>query len=140
MPEFNYTAVTADGRIVKGQREAESAVRLNDLLAQDGLELVNSEAREKLRGRSYASLTLKSAELANLIFQIGIQLRAGVPVLEALRTREGEETSGAQSKIRDRLGELVEQGTPLSKALESSLVTFAMWCKWLSRVAHWLKT
>jgi type IV pilus assembly protein PilC len=118
MPEFNYTAVTADGRIVKGQREAESAVRLNDLLGKDGLELVNSETREKLRGRRYASLKLKPTELANLIFQIGIQLRAGVPVLEALRTREGEETSGAQSKVRDRLGELVEQGTPLSKALE----------------------
>ena len=118
MPEYNYTAVTADGRIVKGQREAESALRLQDLIAQDGLELVNSEVREKLRGRRYSSIKLKSAELANLIFQIGIQLRAGVPVLDALRTREGEEASGAQSTVRDRLGELVEQGTPLSKALE----------------------
>ena len=118
MPEYNYTAVTADGRIVKGQREAESAVRLQDLIVQDGLELVNSEVREKLRGRRYSSIKLKSAELANLIFQIGIQLRAGVPVLDALRTREGEEASGAQSTVRDRLGELVEQGTPLSKALE----------------------
>ena len=87
MPEYNYTAVTADGRIVKCQREAESAVRLQDLIAQDGLELVNSEVREKLRGRRYSSIKLKSAELANLIFQIGIQLRAGVPVLDALRTR-----------------------------------------------------
>lgn len=118
MPEFNYTAVTTDGRIVKGQREAESAVRLSDLLTQDGLELVSSDLRDKLRGRRYSRLKLKSAELANLIFQIGIQLRAGVPVLEALRTREGEQASGVQSKIRDRLGELVEQGTPLSKSLE----------------------
>ena len=104
MPEFNYTAVTTDGRIVKGQREAESAVRLSDLLTQEGLELVSSGLRDKLRGRRYSRIKLKSAELANLIFQIGIQLRAGVPVLEALRTREGEKASVAQSKIRGRLG------------------------------------
>lgn len=136
MPEFNYTAVSTAGRIVEGRRDAESAGRLNALLAQDGLELVNSELCDKLRTRRYSRIKLKSADLANLIFQIGIQLRAGVPVLEALRTREGEEASGAQSTVRDRLGEMVEQGTPLSKALEQFPRVFPSYIRNVVQVAE----
>jgi type II secretory pathway component PulF len=42
MPEFNYTAVTGNGRVLEGHREAENVKRLTALLAQEGLELVNA--------------------------------------------------------------------------------------------------
>lgn len=118
MPEYNYTAVTADGRLVEGRREADTAKRLADLLAQSGQELIIAKQSDKSDSNRLSRLKMKPQELANLIFQVGIQLRAGVPIVEALRAREDEETSRVQAVVRQHLSEQVEQGTPLSKGLE----------------------
>jgi type II secretory pathway component PulF len=136
MPEFNYTAVTSNGRLVEGHREAENANRLRGLLAQEGLELVNSELRDKSAAKRHSRLKMKTAELANLIFQIGIQLRAGVPIVESLKSREGEEASGAQTIVRQRLSEIVEQGTPLSQGLEEFPRVFPGYIRNIVQVAE----
>ena len=136
MPEFNYKAVTVNGRLSEGRREAENVKRLTVLLAQDGLELVDSELRDKSAAKRYSRLKMKTAELANLIFQIGIQLRAGVPIVEALKSREGEDTSGAQTIVRQRLSELVEQGTPLSQGLKEFPRVFPGYIRNIVQVAE----
>ena len=136
MPEFNYTAVTSDGRLLQGHREAENVKRLTGLLAQEGLELVNSELRDSGAAKRHSRLKMKTAELANLIFQIGIQLRAGVPIVEALRAREGEDASGAQTTVRQRLSEMVEQGTPLSQGLEQFPRVFPGYIRNIVQVAE----
>ena len=43
MPNFNYTAVSLEGILTKGKREADSVKRLADLLASEGLELVQAD-------------------------------------------------------------------------------------------------
>ncbi|MFT5623180.1 MAG: type II secretory pathway component PulF [Bacteroidia bacterium] len=136
MPEFNYTAVTSDGHLLEGHREAENVKRLTGLLAQEGLELVNSELRDSGAAKRHSRLKMKTAELANLIFQIGIQLRAGVPIVEALRAREGEDSSGAQTTVRQRLSEMVEQGTPLSHGLEQFPLVFPGYIRNIVQVAE----
>ena len=136
MPEFNYKAVTVNGRLLEGHREAENVKRLAVLLAQDGLELVDSELRDKSAAKRYSRLKMKTAELANLIFQIGIQLRAGVPIVEALKSREGEDASGAQTIVRQRLSEVVEQGTPLSQGLEEFPRVFPGYIRNIVQVAE----
>lgn len=136
MPEFNYKAVTVNGRLLEGRRDAENVKRLTALLEQDGLELVNSELRDKSAAKRHLRLKMKTAELANLIFQIGIQLRAGVPIVEALKSREGEDASGAQTIVRQRLSEVVEQGTPLSRGLEEFPRVFPGYIRNIVQVAE----
>ena len=136
MPEFNYKAVTVNGRLLEGHREAENVKRLTVLLAQDGLELIDSELRDKSAAKRHYRLKMKTAELANLIFQIGIQLRAGVPIVEALKSREGEDASGAQTIVRQRLSEVVEQGTPLSQGLEEFPRVFPGYIRNIVQVAE----
>ena len=136
MPEFKYKAVTVNGRLLEGHREAENIKRLTVLLAQDGLELVDSELRDKSAAKRHSRLKMKTAELANLIFQIGIQLRAGVPIVEALKSREGEDASGAQTIVRQRLSEVVEQGTPLSQGLEEFPRVFPGYIRNIVQVAE----
>ena len=136
MPEFNYKAVTVNGRLLEGHREAENVKRLTVLLAQDGLELVDSQLRDKSAAKRHSRLKMKTAELANLIFQIGIQLRAGVPIVEALKSREGEDASGAQTIVRQRLSEVVEQGTPLSQGLEEFPRVFPGYIRNIVQVAE----
>ena len=136
MPEFNYKAVTVNGRLTEGHREAENVKRLTVLLAQDGLELVDSQLRDKSAAKRHSRLKMKTAELANLIFQIGIQLRAGVPIVEALKSREGEDASRAQTMVRQRLSEVVEQGTPLSQGLEEFPRVFPGYIRNIVQVAE----
>ena len=136
MPEFNYKAVTVNGRLLEGHREAENVKRLTVLLAQDGLELVDSQLRDKSAAKRHSRLKMKTVELANLIFQIGIQLRAGVPIVEALKSREGEDASGAQTIVRQRLSEIVEQGTPLSQGLEEFPRVFPGYIRNIVQVAE----
>jgi type II secretory pathway component PulF len=136
MPEFNYKAVAVNGRLLEGHREAENAKRLTVLLEQDGLELVDSQLRDKSAAKRHSRLKMKTAELANLIFQIGIQLRAGVPIVEALKSREGEDASGAQTIVRQRLSEVVEQGTPLSQGLEEFPRVFPGYIRNIVQVAE----
>ncbi|MBL6919696.1 MAG: type II secretion system F family protein [Puniceicoccaceae bacterium] len=136
MPEFNYKAVTVNGRLLEGRRDAENVKRLTALLAQDGLELVDSELRDKSAAKRHLRLKMKTAELANLIFQIGIQLRAGVPIVEALKSREGEDASAAQTIVRQRLSEVVEQGTPLSQGLEEFPRVFPGYIRNIVQVAE----
>ena len=136
MPEFNYKAVTVNGRLMEGRRDAENVKRLTALLAQDGLELVDSELRDKSAAKRHSRLKMKTAELANLIFQIGIQLRAGVPIVEALKSREGEDASGAQTIVRQRLSEIVEQGTPLSQGLKEFPRVFPGYIRNIVQVAE----
>ena len=136
MPEFKYKAVTVNGRLLEGHREAENVKRLTVLLAQDGLELIDSELRDKSAAKRHSRLKMKTAELANLIFQIGIQLRAGVPIVEALKSREGEDASGAQTIVRQRLSEVVEQGTPLSQGLEEFPRVFPGYIRNIVQVAE----
>ena len=136
MPEFKYKAVAVNGRLLEGHREAENVKRLTVLLAQDGLELVDSELRDKSAAKRHSRLKMKTAELANLIFQIGIQLRAGVPIVEALKSREGEDASGAQTIVRQRLSEVVEQGTPLSQGLEEFPRVFPGYIRNIVQVAE----
>ena len=136
MPEFNYTAVTGNGRVLEGHREAENVKRLTALLAQEGLELVNAELRDIGAAKRHSRLKMKTAELANLIFQIGIQLRAGVPIVEALRASEGEDASRVQTTVRQRLSEMVEQGTPLSQGLEQFPRVFPGYIRNIVQVAE----
>ena len=136
MPEYNYKAVTVNGLLMEGHREAENVKRLTVLLLQDGLELVDSQLRDKSAAKRYSRLKMKTAELANLIFQIGIQLRAGVPIVEALKSREGEDASGAQTIVRQRLSEVVEQGTPLSQGLEEFPRVFPGYIRNIVQVAE----
>jgi type II secretory pathway component PulF len=121
---------------MEGHREAENVKRLTVLLAQDGLELVDSQLRDKSAAKRHLRLKMKTAELANLIFQIGIQLRAGVPIVEALKSREGEDASGAQTIVRQRLSEIVEQGTPLSQGLEEFPRVFPGYIRNIVQVAE----
>ena len=117
MPDFRYKSVNTDGCVISGVRESETENRLREILENEGLELIESALKERLGGDRFSRLKMKTADLANLLFQLGMQLRAGVSIVDALRAREGESAGGAQEIVRQRLAEVVEQGTPMSEGL-----------------------
>lgn len=117
MIEFNYTAISSEGKITKGNRTAENLNRLVFILAEENLELI--EAKEKISKAkiNYKNFKVKTAEISNFLFEIGIQLKAGVSILEALKTKD-EESAGRLLIIRQRLSYAVEQGLPISEGMK----------------------
>ena len=112
MAKFEYTAVTPpQGMLSKGSAEADTVDRLRDLLARDSMELVSYKQRNKRAERRNASYKMKNSELANMIFQIGIQLRSGVPILDALQTQDGEDSKSRSAPVRQRLAETLNRDT-----------------------------
>ena len=136
MAKFEYTAVTPQGMLSKGSREADTADRLREMLARESMELVSYKSRDKRTERRNANSKLKTSELANMIFQVGIQLRAGVPIMEALHVREGEETGSRSAAVRQRLAEVVEQGTPVSEGMAEFPRIFPKYVRNIVQVAE----
>ena len=136
MAKFEYTAVTPQGMLSKGSREADTVDRLRDLLARDSMELVSYKQRNKRAERRNASYKMKNSELANMIFQIGIQLRSGVPILDALQTHDGEDSKSRSAPVRQRLAEIVEQGTPVSQGMAEFPRVFPTYVRNIVQVAE----
>lgn len=136
MAKFEYTAVTPQGMLSKGSREADTVDRLRDLLAQESMELVSYKQRNKRAERRNASYKMKTSDLANMIFQIGIQLRSGVPILDALQTQDGEDTKSKAAPVRQRLAEIVEQGTPVSQGMAEFPRVFPTYVRNIVQVAE----
>lgn len=120
MPLFRYVAATASGNKESGTVFAESESRLEEILANRSLELVraipkNSGVAASPR-RLGSAAKLPPAELANFFFRLGIQLRAGVNLLDALAEVD-EQADSKTSEICAALAETVRGGAPLSEGM-----------------------
>ena len=119
MPSYKLTCINRDGQIKELSQEAESVERLRALLEREGLELLTCTEEKRRLKRRNKSYKLKISELATMLFKLGIQLRAGVPLLDALQMRN--EDDGVEQKdrhVRRRLAEVVESGKTLSAGME----------------------
>lgn len=117
MAKYDYTAVTFSGSIQKGSKEVDTLERLRDVLSEENLELVDYRQRSDTAVRRSRASKLKTSELANMLFQLGMQLRAGVPLLDALRVRDEGTEVVRDASVRHRLAEVVEQGMPMSDGM-----------------------
>ena len=119
MPEYLYQAVNQDGKVIEGRKETESEKRLSAELNKDGLELISSKKKTTALKKSIGKIRLKTSELANFLYQIGVQLKSGIPILNALKIQEGiEEGEGDILLLRQRLAWHIEQGKPLSEGMK----------------------
>lgn len=120
MPLYRYVAASASGAKASGTLFAESETRLEEILAGRSLELVSAAPQEARAGaarrRPGASARLKPAELANFFFRLGIQLRAGVNLLDAL-CEVDDRADGRTSALCAALADTVRGGAPLSEGM-----------------------
>jgi general secretion pathway protein F len=120
MPAFRYKAVTPSGETVEGRMDAASVEDVIARLQDQGN--VPLEAGDAAGGGSlFGGLQRKSlagAALVEFTSQLGILLRAGLPLDRALQMLlelpEGERARHAVERIRDR----VRGGASLSRAME----------------------
>jgi len=122
---FNYKARNNEGEIVKGEIEASDeasallSLRQNDLFVSS----ITSKSENKLSSLAFWNKTpLKD----KIIFtqQLGIMIKSGLSVVEALKALAGETSSKKfASEINNVISD-VKGGTPLSEAMAKYPTTF----------------
>jgi type IV pilus assembly protein PilC len=115
MPRYKWTALGADGASISGQSMATDPGALAAQLEQSGLLLVKARAQ----GGSFRLLRarIRLLDLVNFSFQATMMLRAGVPLMEALRDMESAEGNPALQQVISGLAEGLGSGKTLSQAM-----------------------
>lgn len=120
MPDYSYTASTEDGKIIKGSQFADSESELADQLQQNGLLLIKCRS-----GRNSAILesldisfgTIKQSQLIEFCNNMGVMIKAGVPVTRAIDEIQQDLTDKMFKKILLDIFESMQAGDAFHEAL-----------------------
>jgi len=122
MPTYQYQAMNAAGKNIKGEMLAENDIDLESRLKNNDLDLIRFSVAKKKKGGLFARV--KTNDLIVLCMHMEQLSRAGVPLLEAL---EDVRDSTSSPKMRDVMGDIyetVKNGALLSEALEKHQSVF----------------
>ncbi len=118
MLEYNYRAISPEGRTISGRQSATSESDLEARLGRMQLELLKASP---VRAASlFARKRLESKELINIFIHMQTLSQAGVPLFDSLiDLRDSADTPTVRRFISD-LVDRIEGGASLSDALEQS--------------------
>lgn len=134
MPLFQFRAVTAASEVTEGRMEAPDPRALVDRLHALGhvplhIEPVGSSLLSRLRRPELLSAyRIAPRSLALITGQLGLLLRAGLPLDEALRTLEGILTRDFEKRCIGRLLERISAGSGLADAMAAQGSAFPGYC------------
>ncbi len=120
MAAFEYEALDARGRSVRGVMEGDAERLVRGLLREQGYVPVKVEriVREAVSRRPFSFESgLKASELAVLTRQFATLVRAGLPIEEALQALTEQSESARSRKILAAVRTKVREGEPLARAL-----------------------
>lgn len=118
MLEFNYRAVTAEGRTISGRQSATSESDLEARLGRMQLELL--QAKPVGAASPFARKRLDGKELINIFIHMQTLSQAGVPLFESLLDLRDSADSPSVRRFISDLVDRIEGGASLSEALEQS--------------------
>jgi len=126
MPEFVFTAKSADGRSVTGTRAAESETGLVSALRKEALVVISVEpVGTKNRASAGKRGKVKTKDLAILCRQMSSMLEAGLPVLESIEAIRDQIENQTLGEVLRVITLDVEAGFTLSQAIGKHPKVFA---------------
>ncbi len=127
MPSFSYLALDAEGRELRGHLDASSESALESALRRDGRWLVEARAGSQSSGgrRRGGNRPVKRRVLIEFFLQLGMQLKAGIPIVSALGFGDSQSAHPFLQPIQQAVLDEVKSGRPLSDALAAHPRTFA---------------
>lgn len=128
MPEFSWRAAQADGQLINGSSEADSADAVLGQLRRRGLTPIavqqagaaagrSSFARRKAGGKRSQRGPVKRADVLAFTSELSIMLRAGLPLDNALRVLIEMSVKPSVQSLLEGILEDVKGGVPFSRAL-----------------------
>lgn len=134
MPTFSYKTVGAGGGVIDAPDRADA---LRELLRRGetpaSLEEVSQRGPLRVQARSdgtesrmarVGSVWMKRADLAMLVRELSVAIKAGLPLVQALRTIAKQGRKDTHKRLLMSLVEQVEAGKPLSDAFAGWMPPF----------------
>ena len=141
MPTITYTAMRLDGKIFKAKVEALSVAALEEELAREELELIEvkeeaTSAGSKMVLEASGKEKVSRRELVDFFFQLGILLKAGVPLIQTLELIANDMPSREFKAVLRNLSAQVASGATLNEAMSQFPKAFPVLVLSLIRVAE----
>ena len=118
MPKFAYVAEAPDGAQVKGLQEAETMTSARVALLSRDLAVKKLEEKHSVLQLELTKTRIKRTELMHLSRQLAAFIRAGVPILDAIRVLGEESDSRGVQRVMAEIGEDLRAGATLSDAFD----------------------
>jgi type IV pilus assembly protein PilC len=118
MARFGYTAVDKSGKEVSGVVASETAGSAHLLLLSRGLEPLSVEEKTSVLQYEVTKKKVPREVVMHFSRQLGVFVKAGIPILDALEIIEGETTDKLFKKALREMIEAIAAGDTLSLAAE----------------------
>ena len=119
---FNYVVKDTSGKQIKGSIEAKTINEVQVFLVNEGYEVVKVEPQKKNSFNMDITLfgnRLKSGELSFVLTQISTYLKAGIPLVDAVRILTRQTERASKRKIYEKIVYDLVSGEKFSQALEN---------------------
>jgi type II secretory pathway component PulF len=117
MPLYRFKALLSDGSIVEDEGIYENPEQLfNELKAEGAFLLEYTEKRRLLP--KFFSRRIKRKEIAELLHQLSITLKSGIPLISALEDLEPEIKNKALKEVVRNISQSLRRGATVREAFE----------------------
>lgn len=128
MIAFTYRALNADREMVKGEIPCPSRAEALKRLGAMGLlplDVREKQARASWRDGLFRSRRVKPEEIMVACRELAVMLKAGLPILRALRILADANRGSNLGPVLDRVFESIKRGSGLTEALEAERDLFS---------------
>jgi type IV pilus assembly protein PilC len=136
MPKFAYVALGPDGAEARGVHDAPTLAAARMALVQRQLRVTKIEPKKSWAQFELTASRIKPTDLMHLSRQLSAFLRAGIPILEAIRAISEESDKSAVRRVLGALGEDLRSGLTLSEAIDRHPADFPEWYRGILRSAE----
>jgi type IV pilus assembly protein PilC len=118
VPKFDYVAVDVNGRQAAGVAQADSLAAARQTLVRQNLRIVELKPKTSWTQIELTPRRIKPSDLMHLSRQLGAFLRAGIPILDAIRTLAEESDRSAVQRVLTTIADDLRNGATLSEAID----------------------
>jgi type II secretory pathway component PulF len=124
---YSYKAIAANGEIVRGMLEADSADAVNALLGARDMYLLQVRKTGKLVARiqtGYRSRGIKRSDIIEFASNLSVMIKGGVPILSALDDIASTLKNKYLRSVIDDVRQNIEMGSTFTDALRNHRAVF----------------
>jgi type IV pilus assembly protein PilC len=136
MTTFAYTAVALDGRAIAATHKAASRAEAELALFAKGLRNIQLTEKKSLLQAEVFKARVKREEIMHLSRQLGAFIRAGLPVLDAVRTLGDEATNTTVRRMMRDVEDGLRRGERLSDCFDRHPDVFPEYYRGILRSAE----
>ncbi len=122
MTKYEYIAVDKKGKNIKGEYEAKNRNEVVEFLHKKGLTVVHVDEKVGMSIKDLSKIQIGGVPLNNKVVfskQLATMLSAGLPLVQALDVLASQEKNAGFKAMLEKVVDMVEGGSKLSKALAS---------------------